>query len=857
MRAREPLPPGFWERLLAFLVPEEERFEKLGDFEERFRFRATEWGPFRARLWYAAQVLRMLPYHLKDHFFWGFVMIANYLKIAARNIRRHFGYSFINFAGLAVGMASCVLVLVWVNDEVGTNRFHEKTDFLYVVRTVTHYGSETTTVSGSVPALGPALKAEFPEVRNAARINNGQGRYLLENGTKQFRVPIQMADPQIFEIFSFPLVEGDVRDVFSGPDVMVLSERAAGQIFGNENPVGRTLTLDKTYDFRIAGVMKDIPGNSTIRFDVWMPLEMSRRLSRPNYPDTWSNMAFMTFLEMVPRTDIATFNDKIVDRIRRSDPNSGLEPLLYPFKDLYLKIWGREENIRVFSAIGALILLIACINFMNLTTARSARRSREVGLRKVVGADRSQVMRQFFGESLAFTFVSLLLALGLIALVLPAFRNLTAKTMTFSEFLRPAILAGIGLVALGTGLLAGIYPAVFLSSFRPVKVLKGLRDSGSGGALFRKSLVVVQFALTVILIIGTTVIYGQVRYMKTKGLGFDRERLLYTHVEGTLLTNVETFKNELLQIPGVKSATATTHSPTGIYTNGHDWNWEGRDPNVNPLVTYFGVDPDFLETFGMTLVNGESFKATGAMAITDVVINETFAGIIGSPDVVGMRLRQGLRAMRIIGVVEDFHFKPLDQEIEPIMLYFDPSYRAFQAYRYMFVRLNPGDVRGTVAAIEKVVRERNPGFPFEYQFLDADYDRLYRSVEREMAVVRTFTVLAILISSLGLFGLAAYTAEQRTKEIGIRKVMGASVPGIVALLSKEYARWVLIANLVAGPVSYLVMKNWLRDYAYRIPLGWGIFAGAAAATLLLAQLTVTWQAVRSARTNPVDTIRYE
>jgi putative ABC transport system permease protein len=857
VKIQEQVPSRFWERFLAFLVPEEERFEKLGDFEERFRFRTGEWGPSRARLWYAAQALRMLPYYLKDHFLWGFVMIANYLKIAARNVRRHFGYSFINFAGLAVGMACCVLILVWVEDEVGTNRFHEKTDSLYIVRTIQHYGSETVTGTGSVPALGPALVAEFPEALNAARVLSGQARYLIENGAKQFREPIQMADPQIFEIFSFPLASGDRRDLFSGPDVCVLSESAAKRIFGSEDPLGRTLSVNKTIDLRIAGIMADIPGNSSVRFDIWMPIELTRRLYRPNYLDTWYNMAFMTYLEMSPETDIAAFNEKIFNRIRQSHPQTILEPQIYPFKDLYLKAWGRGENVRIFSAIGALILFIACINFMNLTTARSARRAREVGLRKVVGADRSQVMRQFFGESLAFTSVSLLLALGLIALILPAFRNLTAKSLTMADFLRPSLLAGIGLIAVGTGFLAGLYPAIFLSSFRPVKVLKGLRESGSGGTLFRESLVVIQFALTVVLIIGTVVIYSQVRFMKAKSLGFDREQLLYTHVEGALATNVETFKNELLQIPGVRFATATTHSPTGIYTNGQDWNWEGRDPTVNPLVTYFGVDPDFLETFGMTLTKGEPFKPAGAATITDVVINETFARIIGSPDVLGMRLTQGPRAMRIIGVVEDFHFKPLDREIEPIMLYFDPSYRTISAYRYMFLRLNPGDARRTVAAIEKVVRERNPGFPFEYQFLDDDYDRLYRSVEREMAVVRTFTILAILISSLGLFGLAAYTAEQRTKEIGIRKVMGATTPGIVVLLSKEYAKWVLIANLVAGPVSFLVMKNWLRDYPYRIPLGWGIFAGAAAATLLLAQLTVTWQAVRSARTNPVDTIRYE
>jgi putative ABC transport system permease protein len=784
-------------------------------------------------------------------------MFKNYVLIALRNIRRHRGYSFINLAGLAMGMACCILILVWVRDEVGTNRFHDKIDSLYIIRTTQHYGGETVTGTGSVPALGPTLVAEFPEVLRAARMNYGQGRYLLEHDGRQFREMIQLADPGIFELFTFPLVSGDVKDLAAGPDVMVLSESAARRIFGAEDPLGRTLTMDKTYDFRVAGIMKDIPANSTIRFDVWMPLEMSRRLFRPDYPDTWFNMGFLTYLEMAPGTDIAAFNEKIFDRIRRAEPESILEPLVYPFKDLYLKVWGRGENVRVFSAIAALILVIACINFINLATARSARRAREVGLRKVVGADRGQVMRQFFSESLIFTLLSLLLALGLISMVLPAFRNLTAKSLTMADLLRPSILAGIGLVTVATGFLAGLYPAVFLSSFRPVRILKGLRGSGSGRAFFRKSLVVVQFALTALLVVGTLVIYGQIRFMKTKSLGFDREHLLYAPLEGAVLADIESFKHELLRIPGVGSATATTHSPTGVYFNGQDWNWEGRDPNVNPLVTYFGVDPDVLETFGMTLLRGESFRPAGQASDTDVLINATFAKIIGAPDVVGMRLNQGPATLRIIGVVADFHFKPLDQEIEPIILYYDPSYREIQAYRYMFIRLDPGDVRATVAAIEKAFRERNPGYPFEYQFLDGDYDSLYRSVEREMAIVRTFTVLAVLISSLGLFGLAAYTAEQRTKEIGIRKVLGADAPGIVALLSKEYVRWVLVANLLAAPAAFLIMKGWLRDYAYRIPLGWGFFAGAAAATLVVAQLTVAWQAVRSAMANPAETLRQE
>jgi putative ABC transport system permease protein len=754
-------------------------------------------------------------------------------------------------------MACCVLILAWVIDEVGTDRFHERSDSIYLVRTTQHYGSRVVTGTGSVPALGPALKAEYPEVLNAARIQNGQSEHLLEHGDRVFREPVQMADPGIFEIFTFPLVKGSIKDLMGDPGVMVLSETAAKKMFGSEDPLGRTVTLDKTYSFRVAGVMRDIPRNSSIRFDVWVPFELARRLyNRPNYLDTWFNMAFWTYVEMAPGTDIAAFNAKIFDRIRRSDPKTILEPSLYPFKDLYLKIWGRVENVRIFSAIAVLILFVACVNFMNLATARAARRAREVGLRKVVGAGRGQIMRQFFGESLVFTFVSLVSALfdracparlqparGEIAVV----RRLPAPVRSGRHRGRRAHHGGHG------RRLSGRLPVVLQAGGGP----QGRAGLGLRGGLFRKVLVVFQFALSGALIVGTIVIFGQVRFMKTKSLGFDRDHLAYLRLEGALLNDIDSAKQELLRIPGVRSATAAAHSPIGIYNNGSGWDWEGRDPNVDPLVTYWGVDADFLDTFGMRLSKGESFRPGGTTLAPDVIINENFARIIGARDVLGMRLSQEVLSLRIIGVVEDFHFTPVDREIGPVMIYNDPSYRAFQAYRFMFLRLEPGNIGATLAAVEKTVRARNPGYPFEVRFFDDDYDRLYRSVEREMGIVRTFTILAILISCLGLFGLAAYTAERRRKEIGIRKVLGAGVTGIVALLSGEYARWILAANLVAVPVSYFLMKGWLSDYPYRISLGWWIFAGTVAATLLIAQLTVIGQAVRAARTNPADVLKYE
>jgi putative ABC transport system permease protein len=857
MANRHFAPPPLAERLVAWALDEEERSARLGDLEERFQYLARERGARRAWAWYLWQALLLVVLAAFNNAQWSIIMFKNYVRTAFRNIQRYKGYSIINIVGLALGMACCILILLWAKDELATDRYHAKLDSLYLVQTISHYGGGASREPGSVPALAPALKAEYPEVLNAARFENGQGEYLLAYGDRQFRELIQLADPEIFQMFTFPFVEGRPEDAFGDPHVIVLSERMAAKFFEGEKAVGKVLTLNNKEEFRVVGVMKNIPHNSSRQFDVWAPLELANKWYRPGHTTTWFNHAFRSYVEMAAGTDIKAFDEKIFNRIRRSNPNNNSEPVLYPYGQVYLESWGRLATVRTFSLIAFVILIIACINFMNLSTARSTHRAREVGLRKVVGARRQQVMRQFFGESLIFTFMSLALALLMIRLFLPTFRNFTAKPLPIRDLLDPTIVLGILAVSLATGLLSGSYPALFLSSFRPVAVLKGGRVSGRAGGAFRKVMVVLQFSLSVVLIIGTTVIYSQVRFIKTKSLGFDKEHLLYVRLEGKLLESLVPLKNEILRFPGVQSVTATSHSPTGVYNNGHDWDWDGRDPNVNPLVTYFGVDPDFLKTFKMELAQGESFLPATGHSMTSVIINECFAGIMGLPSVLGARLSQPGMQLRVIGVVKDFHFTPVNQEIGPVIIYYDPTYKSFQTYRYLFVRLNPGPVPAALAHIEKAVKSLNPGFPFAYRFLDDDYDRMYRGVEREMDVVRTFTILAILISCLGLFGLAAYTAEQRTKEIGIRKVMGASDAGIMALLSKEYAKWVLVANVLAWPVAYFLMKAWLQGYYYRIKLGWPIFLLAAAVSVVIAQLTVSFQALKAARTDPVNSLRYE
>ncbi len=652
-------------------------------------------------------------------------MLRNYIKIALRHIKRHKAYSFINVTGLALGMACCILILFWVQDELNTDRFHDKIDSLYIVRNLTRFGSQIDRGVGSVPAFGPALKYEYPEIKNTARLSNGQSEFLFSTDKVKFIENLQMADPEIFELFTFPLISGSKKDLFSGPNVMVLSQSTAEKYFGQENPVGQTITLNNEFDFRIAGIMQDIPHNSTIRFNAWVPLEFGNILWRANYTKTWYNLAFRTFAEVDENFNLESFNPKISGRIKQSLPTSNTEPFLYPYKKAYLHIWGRIDQIRVFTIIAFLILITAGINFINLTTARAVRRSKEVGLRKVVGARRIQVARQFFGESILYTFISLFAAMIFVVFLMPFFRNLTGKPLYAGNLINLPMIAGVAGIALLAGLISGLYPAVFLSAFHPAAVLKG---------------------------------------------------------------------------------------------------------------------------------KGDSFRKGTEKTASKVLINQRFADIIDLDPVIGARISQGERSLQVMGVVKNFHFTPVYREIGPLLLYHNPEW---QEYHYMFIRLNRGNIPATIAAIKQSAEKFNPEFPFAYTFIDQDYDRLYRTLEREMDIIRTFTILAILISCLGLFGLASFTAEQRTKEIGIRKVLGASASKIVIMLSKEYAKWVLIANMIAWPIAYYFMRTWISHYPYRININMTIFVAAAMLSLLIAQITFAFQAMKAAHSSPADSIRYE
>ncbi len=792
-------------------------------------------------------------------------MFLNYVKIAWRNIKRYKGYSFINIFGLAVGLACCILILLWVQDELSYDRFHTNGDKLYRIVTEFHKTEPVTHYWPVCAPLAPALKQEYPEVARATRFTQLRRGQLVKFGEKKFlESMICLTDPDFFAMFTFPFLEGDPQTALSNPDSIVLVESASSKYFGDENPIGKVLNINNQHDFTVTGIVKEIPENSTIQFDFLLPFVRIEDFETAwAVLDNWTLSGFATYLQLEKTASADALENKIAYYLKKHVPESEDVIYLQPFEDIHLyssqiqfgvEGQGDITYVYIFSLVAFFVLVIACINFMNLATARSATRAREVGLRKVVGAKRSQLIRQFFSESVGMALLSLILAVVLVELFLPVFANLSGKTLVLNLSSHLHIVLAIIILTLFTGFLSGTYPALFLSSLRPVKVLKGTLKSEGRGFIFRRILVVSQFSLSILLIICTIVVSRQIGYMQNKKLGFDRERVVYLPIREELSERYETLKTELVKKAGIMNVAASSSLPTsGVILTTDKVSWEGKNPEDNVVLEVTSTGYDFIETFDMKVVEGRSFSKE---FLTDeeeaIVINETAKKIIGMENPVGKQLIFGDSATTIIGVVKDYHFKSMHSEIEPLIMAIVPS-----LYRYIFIKLESGDIPNSLANIEKTWNRVIPETPFEYHFLDEAYDKLYRSEMRMGTLFNYFTVLGILISCLGLFGLASFMAEKRTKEIGVRKVLGASLSGIVLLLNKQFARWVLIANLLSWPVAYYAMSRWLQGFAYRINLGIWIFVLAASIALVIAVMTVSYQSVKAALANPAESLRYE
>jgi len=752
-------------------------------------------------------------------------MIKNYFKIATRNLARYKGYSLLNITGLAVGMACCILIMLWVQDELSYDRFHEKGENLYRVIDYEKYSDgEEVTFSTNAALLGPILKDEYPEILDYTRVR-GYRNAVISHGDENYNQSgVLFADPSLFTMFSYNFKKGDASNCLSDHTSAVISD--------------------------------DAPANSHLGFELILPF-MNLKDFGYNI-DTWNSYAFPTYVLLDDHADYHLVSEKITNEIIENDPEAIATLSLQPILDIHLhsgNMWGGGgtgdiKYVIIFSIIATLILLLACINYMNLTTARLTMRAKEVGLRKVIGANRKEIMAQFYGESLLFTSIALLVALILTELMLPLFNTLSGKELNLDIMGNSLIFLVIIGTAATAGLIAGSYPAILLSALTPVKVLRGKLRMGAGSAALRRFLVITQFVVTIALLISALLVSRQLKYIGSQKLGYDQEHLLSIELPGNLNEKTEWIKSELLKDTSILAATAVSKAPVDVRWGTLINEWEGKDNDDQFLIYMMSADFDFASTLDIGMADGRFFdRAFLSQDTTEsIILNETAAAMMGFEEPIGKKVFTS----PIIGVIEDFHFQSLHEKIGPLMLF-----HGTDSFGELMVKMKADDVRTSIASLEETWKRLVPEFPLEYRFFDEQLDKLYQADQRVEQIVNSFTLLAFFIACLGLFGLSAFTAERRTKEIGVRKVLGANVASIVSLMSKEFLLLVAIAYSIACPVAYYVMGKWLDNFAFRTEQEWWIFAGAGILAFLIALMTVSFQAIRVANTNPIKSLRYE
>jgi ABC-type antimicrobial peptide transport system permease subunit len=770
-------------------------------------------------------------------------MIKSSFKSAFRNIRRHLGFSSINIAGLAVGMACGLLILLWVQDELQFDGFHANLDRLYrVVQEAEHSGHKVN-LCRTPPNLQPVLKNDYPEIEAATRCVLDRATFTYK--LRQFEESVYFTDQDFLTMFSFPLVEGDPATALDAPDKVILTRTAATKLFQDESPLGKIIQSASGRDYQVSGVMADLPENSHIQFEYLLSIDLFGEWNERMWSN--SNNPIYTYVMLSEHASAEAVDGKIAGVITEHAPQTSTRLYLQRFSRIHLHSeftgdlpgHGNIKYVMIFSIVAVFVIFIACINFTNLTTARSGTRAREVALRKVVGAQRISLIKQFFGETLVLTLLALIGAILLALLFLPHFNKLAGKTLNFSPS-NFVLIMGMAVIAIVTGIASGSYPALFLSSFQPVAAIKSGGFSGLKGAGFRRALVIIQFTLSIVLIIGTLTVSNQLHYIHNMNLGFDKEHLVYFPMEDALRENYEAIKQELLNDPRIVNVSFGSHILTDVTHVMSNILWEGKDPNTEVPMNCLLVDPDF---FSHDFTSDED----GAF-----ILNEEAIRMMGLKDPIGTKVSYDRIDGQIVGVVKDFHFKPITKKLEPMILV-----NSRQEMFYLLIRIAPGDVPGAIVAMRNVWEQFVPDKAFEYSFLDESINAMYLEEERVGKLFNTFALLAIVISCLGLFGLVSFLAERRTKEIGIRKVLGASVGSVVLILTKEFTIWVLIANVFAWPVAFILMNRWLANFVYRTDLNIWIFVLSGLAAQIIAWLTVSYQSIKAALADPVVALRHE
>ncbi|MEM1135161.1 MAG: ABC transporter permease [Bacteroidota bacterium] len=862
MKSKSPIPPKLAQRFLHWFLRDDLSEEVEGDLEELFYTQSEDGSQLKAKLNYWYQVLSYLrPFAIRKskqvHLNYYTMFRHNFL-LTYRSFKRYKMSFFINLTGLSTGLACALLIYLWVNDELSVDKFHEKDKRLYHVMMHYHVDGVVSTGSSTPGLLAETLVEEIPEVENAVFSRVVRESKTLSTNNDAIKAMGQYASPDYFNVFSYQILQGDKNAILTDKNAIVLSESLAIKLFKTtENILGKLVEFQHQKSYQVTGVFEDIPVNSSIQFDFVLSFEEYKEVN--SLLTNWNFSSGDTYVVLKEGADMGRFNDKIanVATVRQENQNpSTLSIRRYSDGYLYSNyengkpVGGRIEYVKLFSLIAIFILSIACINFMNLSTARASRKTKEVGVKKAMGAGRKGLIFQYLSESLLMTLIAVIVAMLLVFIFLPQFNHITGKqlVLNFDKNLVVSILS----IATFTGILAGSYPALYLSGFNPITVLKGKLNSSVGEIWTRKGLVTFQFTLSIILIVGVFIIYKQIGYLQTKNLGYNRDNIIHFDIEGKVSDNLETFLAEINNLPGIIKASSIAQTVAGGRLNRFIIEtWEGETDNKIAFEARW-VNYDLIETLGIQMAVGRSFSREYSAEGSKIILNEAAIEFMQLENPVGKIVTIQGTELEIIGVTKNFHFESLHTQVTPLFFALQPTWT-----QKVIAKIQAGKEQETIEKLQAFHTTFNPGFPFDYKFLDEEYQAQYAAEQRVATLSKYFAGLAILISCLGLFGLAAFTVERRLKEIGIRKVLGASIFSIIGLLSGDFTKMVLTAIVIALPTSFILAQQWLGSFAFNIELKWWYFAGAGVLALLIAWLTVSLLTVKAAQINPVKCLKDE
>ncbi len=776
-------------------------------------------------------------------------MILHNLKIAYRNILRNKGYSFLNIFGLAIGMACTILLLLWANREMSFDKFHENTDNLY---TIVHWPRDGA--QDNIPGiLVDKLKDELPEITHASNYVRWGANYLVSYEGKKRYFSIQAADSEFFKMFSFPLVRGDINTVLDDDNSLIITQRIATKLFGSDDPMGKSVLLNNKELHTVTAVIEDLPSNSSIRFDILVPFKKLREEQK--WLRSWYNNSHKGFVQIDKNADMVALNKKLQTFYKDNvDPEVPNRLSLQPISDMHLYKLngtnGRILTVRLYFVIAIFILLIACFNFINLSTAQASKRAKEIGLKKAIGSRYSQLVFQFIGESMFLTFIAANFAVVMARLFLPEFNNILNCDLEL-DYSSVEFIVVLLTIIFTTGLLAGIYPAFYLSSFKPVQVLKGVNKSGKKGNIFRKILLVFQYTLTSSLLIFTIVVSLQTYFVANKDIGLSLDNVIHVPLNQQILKNKKLLKEQLQSNVSVKSVSYTSNVPYSVYSNGWGYEWEGKDPKSDPLITRLLSDEDFIKTFKVEMAQGRFFETKDINADSkNVIINETFAKMISKESVVGKTIKQG-QNYTIIGVVKDFNCVSVERANPPLIIFGNEN------FFNLFVRYEEGQLKSAMDHVSSMCNKYSPDFPVSLNVLHDEYENMFKSSKRSLLIFVYSSILAIIIACLGLFGLTSFMAEERTKEFGVRKVLGASVTQLSSIFIKEFSKWIAVSTVIAWPLSYFVIDAWFQIFAYRIDMPYYVFVAIPLLIFIISLITIAYQSWKSATANPVKSLKCE